>query len=106
MYGRGVSMFGTRILVVVCRLVVVAALVSAAAVFAQTDVTPPTVSVTSPAAGTTVSGTLNLTDAADDDVGVAGVRYTLDGLSLGVEDTTDPYYFAWNTHSGAAHVFA
>jgi hypothetical protein len=99
-------MCGTRISVVVCRLVVVAAIVSAAAVFAQTDVTPPTVSVTSPAAGTTVSRTVNVTAAANDDVCVAGVRYTLDGVGLGVEDTTAPYSFAWNTRGAPDLLFA
>src|SRR6266496_4261605 len=36
------------------------------------DTTPPTVSITSPLSGTTVSGTINVTASASDNVGVVG----------------------------------
>jgi len=61
------------------------------------DSTPPTVSVTSPANGGTVSGTITITAAASDDVGVVGVQFKLDGNNLGAEDTAPPYNFSWNT---------
>ncbi len=69
------------------------------------DTTPPTVSVTSPAAGATVSGTVSVSAGAADNVGVAGVRFTLDGAPLGAEDTSAPYSVSWNTTtaSGGAH---
>jgi Concanavalin A-like lectin/glucanases superfamily/Bacterial Ig domain len=61
-----------------------------------TDVTPPTVSITAPAAGT-VSGTINVTANASDNIGVAGVQFLLDGATLGAEDITAPYSVSWNT---------
>ena len=64
------------------------------------DTTPPTVAVTSPASGATVTGTVAVTASASDDVGVVGVRFELDGAALGSEDTTAPYEASWNA-SGA-----
>src|SRR6266581_100807 len=61
------------------------------------DTTPPTVSITSPANGATVSGTINVTASASDNQGVAGVQFQLDGANLGAEDTTAPYSTSWNT---------
>jgi hypothetical protein len=61
------------------------------------DTTPPTVSVTSPASGATVGGTVTLTASASDAGGVAGVQFLLDGAPLGAEDTSSPYSVAWNT---------
>lgn len=63
------------------------------------DTTQPAVSVTSPANGSTVQGTVTLSAAASDNVGVAGVQFRLDGSSFGAEDTTAPYSLAWNTSS-------
>ena len=54
------------------------------------DVTPPTVSLTAPAAGT-VSGTVTLTANASDDVGVSGVQFLVNGGEFGAEDTSGPY---------------
>ena len=64
------------------------------------DTTSPTVSLTSPAAGASVSGTVNITASASDDVGVTGVQFQIDGTNIGTEDTTAPYSIAWNV--GAA----
>src|SRR5258708_3184890 len=62
------------------------------------DTTPPTVSISSPAAGATVSGTgVFITANASDNVGVAGVQFKLDGVNLGPEDTTAPYSIIWDT---------
>jgi Bacterial Ig domain len=61
------------------------------------DTTPPTVQVTSPTAGSTVSGLLNVSANATDNVGVTGVQFKLDGANLGTEDTTAPYAAAWDT---------
>jgi hypothetical protein len=61
------------------------------------DATPPTVSVTSPAAGTFVSSTISVAASASDNLGVAGVQFQLDGANLGAEDTTAPYSISWNT---------
>src|SRR6267154_6341248 len=61
------------------------------------DTTPPTVSITAPASGATVSGTTSVTASASDNVGVVGVQFKLDGSNLGAEDTTAPYSVSWNT---------
>ncbi|MGH8511101.1 MAG: Ig-like domain-containing protein, partial [Gammaproteobacteria bacterium] len=62
------------------------------------DSTPPTVSITAPANGATVSGTAVTVSAnASDNVSVAGVQFKLDGVDLGAEDTTSPYSLTWNT---------
>src|SRR5437762_1857965 len=69
------------------------------------DTTPPTVSITSPASGQTVSGTTSVTADAADNVGVAGVQFLLDGANLGAEDTSAPYSVSWDTTtaSNASH---
>lgn len=63
------------------------------------DNTPPVVSISSPAASSTVSGTITVTaDASDvDGTGVAGVQFKLDGNNLGAEDTTAPYSVSLDT---------
>jgi hypothetical protein len=62
------------------------------------DTTAPTVAVTSPSDGATVSGTITVTASAADAVGVAGVQFLVDGTPL-AEDTTAPYEVAWDTKS-------
>src|SRR5581483_7294370 len=61
------------------------------------DTTPPTVSITSPSNGATISGTVTVTANASDNVGVAGVQFLLDGAALGAEDTAAPYSVAFDT---------
>jgi hypothetical protein len=69
------------------------------------NTTPPTVAVTSPADGATVSGTETVTASASDDVPIAGVQFLLDG-NAGTDDTTAPYSIAWDTThvSDGSHV--
>jgi regulation of enolase protein 1 (concanavalin A-like superfamily) len=61
------------------------------------DTTPPTVSITAPASGATVSATASVTANASDNVGVAGVQFRLDGATLGAELTAAPYTLSWDT---------
>jgi hypothetical protein len=72
------------------------------------DTTPPTVNISAPAAGATLSGTLSVTASAADNVGVAGVQFLLDGANLGTEVTTAPYAVTWNSASSSngAHVLS
>jgi hypothetical protein len=65
------------------------------------DTTPPTVSLTSPASGSTVSGTVTVSASASDNVGVVAVQFRLDGANLGAEDTTAPYSVTWDTRAAA-----
>jgi subtilisin family serine protease len=60
------------------------------------DTTVPTVALTSPAAASSVSGTVTVAATASDDVGVLRVAFLLDGVSLGV-DHDAPYELAWPT---------
>jgi hypothetical protein len=72
------------------------------------DVTPPTVSMTAPAEGATVSGTVTVSATASDNIGVAGVQFLLNGTPVGAEDTTAPYSIGWASTSVAngAHTLA
>jgi chitodextrinase len=69
------------------------------------DVTPPSASITAPANNATVSNSVAVSATASDNVGVVGVQFKLDGVNLGVEDTTSPYSISWNTltASNGAH---
>ena len=62
-----------------------------------TDSTAPTVSIASPSAGASVSGTVNVTANASDNVGVTAVQFKLDGANLGSEDTGSPFSTSLNT---------
>ncbi len=64
---------------------------------AAADTTPPTVSITSPAGGSTVSASVNVNANASDNGTIAGVQFKLDGANLGAEDTTAPYSISWDT---------
>jgi chitodextrinase len=61
------------------------------------DGTPPAVTLTAPASGATLSGTVTLAAEASDASGIAGVRFLVDGNPVGTEDTTAPYSLALDT---------
>lgn len=71
------------------------------------DSTPPTVAVTSPTNGSTVSGTVAITATAADNIGVAKVEFWVNGALAGT-DTAAPYSFNLNTRkmSGALAISA
>jgi hypothetical protein len=69
---------------------------------ALVDTTPPTIAMTGPLAGATVSGKVTLSASATDNVGVAGVQFMLDGVNLGVQVTTPPYAVTWDTTTAAS----
>jgi hypothetical protein len=71
----------------------------AVAVTVFNDTTPPTVGIVAPADGATVSATIDVQASASDNVGVAGVQFSLDGAPLGAEDTTAPYAVSWDTRT-------
>lgn len=56
----------------------------------------PTVSITSPSAGATVAGTVQVEIAAMDDRGVTSVELLVDGLTAGTA-LTAPFAIAWDT---------
>jgi hypothetical protein len=64
------------------------------------DTTAPSVALTAPASGATVSNTITLSATASDNAGgsgIAGVTFLVDGSSVGTEDTSSPYSVAWDT---------
>jgi hypothetical protein len=61
------------------------------------DTTPPTVSITAPAAGATISGSVTVTATASDNVAVATVQFKVDGTNAGVALTAAPYSTSLNT---------
>jgi hypothetical protein len=62
----------------------------------SSDTTPPTVSITEPSPGATVSGAVPVKADASDDVGVTSVDFSIDGAPQG-SDATSPYGFTWDT---------
>jgi len=64
------------------------------------DTTAPAVSITSPAGGTTISGTVAVASSASDNVAVTKVEFYVNG-ALQTSDTSAPYAFSWNTSSFA-----
>jgi len=70
---------------------------TSAAVILMVDNSAPTVSITSLAGGSTISGTINITATAEDNLGVVGVQFRLDGSPLGAEDISPLYSISWNS---------
>jgi hypothetical protein len=65
---------------------------------APQDNVPPTVAVIAPLPKAVVSGTSVLLSAlANDNVGVTGVRFRIDGIDLPSERSTSPYRSRWNS---------
>lgn len=60
------------------------------------DRTTPTVSITSPTTGSTVSNTIIVQVTASDNVGVSSVVLKVNGIIIGSINTS-PYNFNWNT---------
>ncbi len=62
------------------------------------DATAPTVALTTPAAGASLSGAgIAVSATASDNIAVIGVQFKLDGNNLGAEDTSSPYSITWDT---------
>jgi hypothetical protein len=68
------------------------------------ELTSPTVTITSPANNTTVSGTVSVAATATDNVGVTKVEFYVNG-ALQATGTATPYLFSWNTSSLAAGTY-
>jgi len=60
------------------------------------DLTPPTISITSPASGATVSGTISVTVNAADNRAVSSVSLSVDGSFVG-NSTSAPFTISWNS---------
>jgi hypothetical protein len=64
------------------------------------DTVAPTVSITAPANGATVSGSVSITANAGDNVGVTRVDFLIDGAVIS-NDSTSPYQYSWSSGSVA-----
>lgn len=63
------------------------------------DTTPPTVNISNPSQNDVVSGLIPITATASDNVGIEGVRFFVNNVQVGSEDTTAPYSKNWDTTS-------
>ena len=63
----------------------------------EVDTTPPTVTITSPQNGSTVSDSITITCISSDDEGVEKVELWVNGVTTGVSEDTEPYSFVWIT---------
>jgi len=76
----------------------------------STDTTPPTVSMTAPSNGATVSGTVTVSANATDNVAMSSVQFILDGANLGsLQSGAGPaYQISWDTTttSNATHTLS
>jgi chitodextrinase len=61
------------------------------------DITPPSITLTAPSHGSTLSGVVTITATASDNIGVRGVQFQFNGTNLGAEDTTNTYSVSWDT---------
>ena len=61
------------------------------------DTTPPTVQISDPVAGATVSASVAVSAIAADDSAVVSVQFYIDGSPLGSPLTAAPYVIYWNT---------
>jgi hypothetical protein len=72
--------------------------------------TPPTVSFITPAAGSTVSGTITASATATPSgaLTIASVQFQLDGANVGSPVTAAPYTISWNTdlYTAGSHTLA
>ncbi len=74
----------------------------------ETDTQSPTVTITSPQDGSTVSEVVEITCIATDDDAIDHVQLWVDGVSLGVIDKTEPFSLPCSTNSyvdGSVHTF-
>jgi hypothetical protein len=63
----------------------------------SSDTTAPKVALSSPINGATISGTITLASTATDNVGIAGIQYTVNGVNYGPELTSAPFTITVNT---------
>lgn len=90
------------------RVDAAAAVSAALAATSTADTQAPSVSVTSPAGGSSVSGWVPVDVAASDNVGVSRVELRVNGTTVG-SDTSAPFAFSWDSTTvpnGMANIVA
>lgn len=68
-------------------------------VTATSDAVAPTVALSAPASGASLTGATTLSATASDNVAVSSVQFKVDGTNIGAADTTSPYSVSWDTTS-------
>jgi hypothetical protein len=68
----------------------------------------PAISVTTPANGSVVSGTVLVTTNVTSNLSISGVQFAIDGANLGASVTSAPFQISWDTTSAAdgSHVIS
>jgi hypothetical protein len=84
------------------------ALLFGQAVFADAPVYPSGIHIITPAAGSTVSGTVSLQASAEEPLGAIALQFILDGNNLGAETGKVPFSYSWDSYSvsNGAHSLA
>jgi hypothetical protein len=62
---------------------------------------PPSVSITAPAQGSTLAGTITLSATASDDIGDPSVQFQIDSANFGAPIAAPPYNLSWNTQQSS-----
>ena len=75
---------------------------TSAAVNVTIDRTAPTVALSAPVAGATVSGTVTVAATASDNIGIARVEFYRDNTVLLASSSAAPYSISWDTTGTAA----
>lgn len=72
------------------------------------DAQAPTIAMTAPTNGSSVSGSIALSADANDNVGVVGVQFLVNGAPVGAEDTAQPYSTSYDTRllANGSHRFS
>ena len=61
------------------------------------DNVPPTIGLTAPAPGATLTGVVTVSADAADTSAIVDVQFRVDGVNIGGADATAPYSVSWNT---------
>jgi hypothetical protein len=99
----------TRRLIIGALVVVVLAGTSTAAFsLSGVDQTAPTLTLSAPGSGSTVSGSTTVSADATDNTGLTSVQFKLDGANLGAPGVSAPYQVDWDTTAVAngSHVLS
>jgi hypothetical protein len=90
-------MIRRRLIIGLSVVAVVAATSTSALSLTGTDQTAPTLTLSAPMNGSTVSGSTTVSADAGDNAAVGAVQFKVDGGNVGPAVTAAPYKVAWNT---------
>jgi len=79
----------------ICRVTIICAMLW---ISCGGDKEPPDVQITNPANNAVVSGTVNITADATDNIGVEKLEFYIDGIAVSTA-TSEPYSYSWTTTS-------